>query len=386
MPKFNAFAIYGGYMQERTMTVYTTRNILQFAAYCGVDPEEICAAAGLEPEMLTMPDQRIPGSLHAAVWREAVKQTGDENFGLHLGEAFNLGTFGIVGYIMLNCETLGEVFDKIGRYNQLFCKSASLRFSVSNGMVFFDYDYNMAGMAGHLQNHLVEELRYAVECTFVSLLKATAYLTGKSLSLSAAWFQHTPLETTTEYDRIFQTDVQFSKPISRLMFDANCLDWAILSSNPALLPLFEQYAEGMLHDIHLIQGHTNNVTKDYTQRVIQAIAQRLTGDLPTIGAIAQELAISARHLQRELQAEGTSFQKLLDATRKELALQHLKNPTVPIHAIAFLLGFSEPSAFNRAFRRWTGSTPGTYRLSDETRKMTGEKRNPTKVSGYLNRT
>jgi AraC-like DNA-binding protein len=350
-------------MQERTMTVYTTRNILQFAAYCGVDPGEICAAAGLEPEMLKMPDQRIPGSLHAAVWREAVKQTGDENFGLHLGEAFNLGTFGIVGYIMINCQTLGEVFDKIGRYNQLFCKSASLHFSVSNGMVFFDYDYNMTS---HLQNHLVEELRYAVECTFVSLLKATVDLTGKSLSLSAAWFQHTPLENTAEYARIFQTEVEFLKPISCLIFDADCLDWAILSSNPALLPLFEQYAEGMLSDMHLIQ----NSTKNYTQRVMQAIAQQLTGDLPTIGAIAQELAISARHLQRELQAEGTSFQKLLDATRKELALQHLKNPTVPIHAIAFLLGFSEPSAFNRAFKRWTGSTPGTYRLSDETQKIT----------------
>jgi AraC-like DNA-binding protein len=351
-------------MKETTMTVYTTRNILQFAAYCGADPGEICAAAGVEPEMLKMPDQRIPGALHAAVWREAVKQTGDENFGLHLGEAFNLGTLGIVGYISLNCQTLGETFEKLGRYNQLFCKSAELRFSVSNGMVLFDCDYNMTGQ---LQNHLAEELRYAVECTFVSLLKATIDLTGKSLSLSAVWFQHTPPEDTAEYDRIFQTEVQFLKPINRLIFDASCLDWTVLSSNLALLPLFEQYAEGMMQDLHLIQ----NSTKNYTRRVMQAIAQQLTGDLPTIGAIAQQLTISTRHLQRELQAEGTSFQKLLNTTRKELALQYLKNPTVPIHDIAFLLGFSEPSAFNRAFKRWTGSTPGTYRLSDATPKITG---------------
>ncbi|GAB4146288.1 MAG: AraC family transcriptional regulator [Cyanobacteria bacterium J069] len=341
-------------MKETTVTVYTTRSILQFAAYHGADPGEICTATGLDPEMLTMPDERIPGSLHAAVWREAVKQTGDENLGLHLGEAFNLATFGTVGYILINCQTLGEAFEKLVRYDHLFCQSAEFCVSVSNGMVFFDCDYHMTGS---LQHPIVEERRYAVECTFASSLKATLDLTGKPLPLSAVWFQHTPPENIAEYKRIFQTDLQFLRPNNRLIFDASCLDWPILSSNPALLPMFEQYAQVVLQDTHF--------NKNYMQQVKQAIAHQLTGDLPAIGAIAQELAISVRHLQRELRAEGTSFQKLLDATRKELALQHLKNPTVPIHDIAFLLGFSEPSTFNRAFKRWTGSTPRTYRLSKD---------------------
>ncbi|WP_290883145.1 helix-turn-helix transcriptional regulator [Fischerella sp.] len=71
----------------------------------------------------------------------------------------------------------------------------------------------------------------------------------------------------------------------------------------------------------------------------------------------------SRQLQRELQAEGTSYQQLLDETRKELALRHLQNLDTPIHDVAFLLGFSEPSAFHRAFKRWTGQTPRVYRLS-----------------------
>jgi AraC-like DNA-binding protein len=189
------------------------------------------------------------------------------------------------------------------------------------------------------------------------LLTLVKDLTGKRLRLSAAWFQYVPPAQLTEYERLFQTELHFAQPINRLAFDARCLDWSVLSSNAALLPLFESYADTMLAAL--------TPTQDYQQKVSQAIAQHLIGELPTIQAIAYELAISVRHLQRELKAEGTSFQKLLDETRKKLALQHLKNPTTPIHDIAFLLGFSEPSAFNRAFKRWTGKTPGSYRGSGE---------------------
>jgi AraC-like DNA-binding protein len=100
----------------------------------------------------------------------------------------------------------------------------------------------------------------------------------------------------------------------------------------------------------------------YTRQVVQAITNQLKGELPSIDAIAHILAMSVRQLQRELQAEGTSFQKLLDETRKQLALRYLKHPHTPIHDVAFMLGFSEPSAFHRAFKRWTGQTPRTYRL------------------------
>ncbi|MGL6343843.1 MAG: helix-turn-helix transcriptional regulator [Waterburya sp.] len=105
-----------------------------------------------------------------------------------------------------------------------------------------------------------------------------------------------------------------------------------------------------------------NKSDRYTQKVVQAIIQQLKGELPTIEAIAHQLAISTRQLQRELKRESTSFQQLLDKTRQELALRHLKNPATLIHDIAFLLGFSEPSAFHRAFKRWTGKTPRQHRL------------------------
>ncbi|HEY9646126.1 MAG TPA: AraC family transcriptional regulator [Chroococcidiopsis sp.] len=340
---------------KSTVTVYTTRSILQFAAERGANLDTLCTTVGLDPALLRMPDQRIPGTLHLEIWREAVKQTGDENLGLHLGEVFNLANFGIPGYVLLNCHTVGELLEKFSRYNRLFCQLAQVSVAASGGIVFFECNCDCE-LPFHQATCQLEELRYSVECTFSSLLTVVKDLTGKPLRLLSAWFQYESPANRAEYERIFQTDLQFEKPVNRLIFDANCLDWTIMTSNAALLPLFERHAEAMLDAIDTTQG--------YTHKVSQAIAHQLKGELPTINAIAHKLAISVRQLQRELKQEGTSFQKLLDATRQELALRHLKDPATPIHDIAFLLGFSDSSAFNRAFKRWTGHAPGIYRLSN----------------------
>lgn len=335
-------------MKEATFSVYITRGIVQYAARRGVNTEELCAAAGIEPALLQKPDQQIPGALHSAVWREAIKRTGDENLGLHLGEVFNLATFGIVGYVLVNCQTLKEALEKLSRYTRLFSQGAHIHVSVTEGMAMCDCD-----VVDDLKNYLVDQPRHAIESTFTSLLTATATLTGQPLRLHSIWFQYPRPTDISEHKRIFQTGMHFSMPTNRIIFDANYLNWSVLSANSNLLSVFETHAEAMLNAM--------NQEENYTQPVVRAIVQQLRGELPSIDTIAHGLAISTRQLQRELRAEGTSFQQLLDQTRKELALRHLKNLNTPIYDVAFLLGFSEPSAFHRAFKRWTGQTPRNYR-------------------------
>ncbi|MEH1868994.1 MAG: AraC family transcriptional regulator [Nostoc sp.] len=336
-------------MKEATFSVYITRGIVQYAAAkYGVDADSLCAAVGIEPALLKMPDQRITGELHSAVWCEAVQQTGDQNLGLHMGEAFNPATFGIVGYVLVNCQTFEQVLEKLSRYTHLFSQGAYIHFSVSQGFVLCDCD-----IVGDLKNYLLKEPRQAIESTFASLLTATQMLTGKSLAPQAVWFQHSPPADISDHARIFGIGVRFSMPKNRIIFNANCLNWPVLSANSNLLPVFEQHAQAMLDAI--------NRESNYTRQVVQALTQQLKGELPSQEVFARSLAISVRQLQRELQAEGTSYQQLLDETRKQLALRHLKNPDSSISDVAFLLGFSEPSAFHRAFKRWTGQTPRNYR-------------------------
>jgi AraC-like DNA-binding protein len=339
-------------MQEKTFSGYLTRSLIQFAAYQGLDVEELCFRVGLDPDILTTPDQRIPASVHYAIWQEVVKQTEDENLGLHFGESFNVSNYGIIGYIFLNCSTLADVFERYCRYTYLFCQGVPCQLLISEGMAFLECD---SSSRFAFQDDQIDKSRYDAECTFASTLAAVKSLTGKELRPSMVAFRHTSPADLSEYQRIFQTDLKFSMPFNRLAFNATYLDWTVLSSNANLLPFFEQQADMML-------GKLNGGDR-YTPKVAHLIAEHLKGELPKIDTIATELLISSRHLQRELQAEETSFQTLLDKTRKELALRHLKNPTFSIHDIAFLLGFSAPSAFNRAFKRWTGKSPRDYRLA-----------------------
>ncbi|MBW4694490.1 MAG: AraC family transcriptional regulator [Lyngbya sp. HA4199-MV5] len=338
-------------MKEATFSIYIARGIVQFAAArYGVEVDRLCAAAGLEPDTLKLPDQQITGTVQSALWREAVRLTGDDHLGLHLGEVFNLATFGIVGYVLVNCQTFEEVLNKLSRYTRLFSQGAQIHISVTEGFVFCD-----CLIVEHLKNYLMETPQHAIESTFASLMTATIALTGKPLRPHAIWFQHAPPVDTTEHQRIFQTGLHFSMPTNRIIFAVDRLQWSVLSANATLLSVFEQHAEGMLAAL--------NRGDDYTKQTVQAIAQHLKGELPTIDAIAHSLAISVRQLQRELQTEGTTYQQLLDETRQALAQRHLSNPATPIHDVAFLLGFSEPSAFHRAFKRWTGQTPRAYRLA-----------------------
>jgi len=285
------------------------------------------------------------------LWREAVKQTGDRNLGLHIGEAFDLSAIGIVGYVLLNCQSYGQVLEKLSQYTRLFSQGVAIYHTISNGWVYCDCE-----ILGNLNNYLLEEPQHPIESTFAALFTATQQLTGKSLKASAVWFGHSCPEDYSEHERIFQTVVKFSQPKNRIVFDVNCLNWPVRSANSHLLSVFESHAETMLD--------AQNQCYSYSKKVILAINQQLQGEAPTIEAIARSLTISVRQLQRELQSENTSYQQLLDKTRKELALRQIQNREISINDVAFLLGFSEPSAFYRAFKRWTGQTPRSYRSGE----------------------
>ncbi|MEA5593657.1 AraC family transcriptional regulator [Rivularia sp. UHCC 0363] len=335
-------------MQEATFSIAIMRDILQYVAAQGVEVNQLYTAAGIDPAWLADPDRQVSGEILKFLWREAIKQTGDRNLGLHIGEAFDLSAIGIVGYVLLNCQTYGQVLEKLSQYTRLFSQGVTIHHRVLDGWVECDCE-----IVGNVKNYLLDEPRHPIESTFAALITATQQLVGKVLPVQTVYFQHSRPEDFCEHQRIFQTTVQFSQPINRIVFDATYLDWAVRSANNNLLSVFELHAAAMLS--------AQNQAQNYTQKAIEAIVNSLQGEMPLIDAIARNLTISVRQLQRELKAENTSYQQLLDETRQKLALQYLKNPETSIHDVAFLLGFSEPSAFHRAFKRWMGQTPRSYR-------------------------
>lgn len=335
-------------MQEATFSIAIARDIVQYVAAQGVEADLLYRAADIDSTWLDDPDRQVSGEVLQYLWREAIAQTGDRNLGLHIGEAFDLAAIGIVGYVLLNCKTYGQVLEKLSQYTRLFSQGVAIHHQVVNGWVQCDCE-----IIGDRKNYLLDEPRHPIESTFSALMTATRQLTSNALQPDAVWFQHPCPEDDTEHQRIFQTTVEFSKPVNRIVFPATCLDWSVRSANPNLLLVFERHAATMLEA----------QSQSYSQKVMQTMTRQLQGKVPNIEAIAHSLMTSVRQLQRELQAENTSYQQLLEEARKDLAIQHFKNPETSIHDVAFLLGFSEPSAFHRAFKQWTGQTPRSYRSS-----------------------
>ncbi|MDX1977440.1 MAG: AraC family transcriptional regulator [Pseudanabaenaceae cyanobacterium bins.68] len=333
-------------MNEATFSISLIRNAIQYAvARYEIEIDVLCKAIDISPELLNQPDYRVSGGINRAMWREVINHTQDQNIGLHMGEIFNPSAIGILGYVLFNCENLQQVLEKLSRYMSLFSQGVEMNFAIEGSQVLWNCD-----ISRHYKSYLLEESRQPMESTLSAMISAIKILTGKQIQFASVWFQHPTPADISEHQRIFQAPILFSQSTNRLIFDYKFLEWKILSANANLLSTFEHYADLMLSQS--ISGYANQVVKKITQG--------LKAEVPSLEAIAQSLHMSVRNLQRELHSENTSYQKLLDQTRKELAICYLRENN-SINNIAFLLGFAEPSAFHRAFKRWTGKTPQSYR-------------------------
>ena len=145
--------------------------------------------------------------------------------------------------------------------------------------------------------------------------------------------------------------VQFGQP-ENWFIDSPDLSIPLLSANPALLEMLDAQAQQLLGQL--------DQRGPLSRRILQILALRITVAVPSLEEVAAEVAMSERTIQRELRTENISYRQLVEAVRKELAVQHLARPGASAVEAAFLLGFSEPSAFTRAFRRWTGAPPTQF--------------------------
>lgn len=335
---------------ESQVTVGFLRDVIYFAASRGASLTEICQFAGISPDLLSKPDEKIAGSVSQKVWQKAEELTADANIGLHLGEQIHPSTLGLVGFVMLSCANLGEALEKLIRYTNLLTDGVKGKLTKNGLLAEIEIKINR-----DRQNYLSETPRQPIETSFSAIATIMRILVGKTIPIREMQFSHSRPSEISEYSRIFAAPTLFSQKSNKMIFVAEALEYPILLANPDLLSSFETQAEENL----------NRLNKQETRsiQVQRKIIKRLTADLPNITEIARELGLSERSLQRELAAENTSFRELLDKTRCELAIKYLQNEKVSVGEISFLLGFSEPSAFHRFFKRQTGKTPQSYRES-----------------------
>jgi AraC-like DNA-binding protein len=327
-----------------TISVKAVGKVVSAAVSCGVAPAELYRAAGLDPAMLDDPDRRIPYAQIVALYEEAARLTGDDAFGLHLGERTSPKVFDVLGYVLINSPTLGEGLSRVVRYHSIWNDGAGYTLDTDGARARLGYNYlTLDG----------RDCRHDCEMTLAITVHLSRAATRVEWTPVEVSFQHARPRDISEHQRIFRSPVHFSRPANEVVFDASLLSLPVADADAALCALLERHAEEMLSKFPRRGGLTDEVRR----RLCDALGG---GDLG-LDTLAQQLGLSARTLQRKLKDEGTSHHDLLEEIRRDLSKRYLQEPRMAICEVAYLLGFSDASAFHRAFRRWTGLTPAEFR-------------------------
>ncbi len=320
--------------------------IVQVAEAHGATPGALQKLTGFDPARAIEPDARIPLALETALWDAAAALTGDEAFGVHAATRVRQGAFGVMDYAVRTAPTLRIALERLVRYNRLVHDAAVFTLIDTGARTRIEHAFRVGAVPS----------RHAAEFTIAAVLTVGSQLTAQPVVACAVEFRHAAPSAGARklLTQFFGVEPRFSMRVNAVEIDASALERPVPAADPALFRIIEQHAEAML-------AQRPEPAETITQRVRREIMSSLREGTPTIGGVARRLRLSERSLQRRLSGEGVTFDAVLEELRRDLALRYLADRKLAIGEVAYLLGFSDPSSFHRAFKRWTGRTPAEAR-------------------------
>lgn len=330
---------------QPTVSARLAHLILALTQARGGDAAALARDVGFDPAQPLGADSRIPLELEERMWAEGARRTGDPFFGLHGGMLYRPGTFDVFDYVCRAAANLRGALERVVRYNRLLHDVAEFSLVETGDAAIVAHRFR-AGIPGPAPQ--------AADFTAASGLAAVRLWTGMPIRARRVALPHAPPDDAGEYERFFGTKrLDFSAPGIEIELDRPHLDLPLAAADPGLCVVLERHADQLLAALPQVGG--------FDTRFRELLAAELRGGTPTADAVAARLHMSARTLHRRLAEANTSFGEELEALRKGLAMRYLEDRRVSIGEVAFLLGYSEPRAFHRAFKAWTGQTPGAWR-------------------------
>ena len=308
----------------------------------GVEPAAVLRRAGLSPGLARQPRVLLTTKELFALWRAVGEISSNPAIGLLLGTENRTQRFHPIGLVALSSENFGAAVDHMARYKQLTCPE-EIRQEVDDKEWSIQFHWLLAYEI---------EPPVLIECAFAWVLSIGRLGTGMRLSpLRVELIQ--PRAHVKTMERHFGCPVVWGAPRNALIFRAGDAQRPFVTRNAELLAMLAPQFEEELKQ--------ENGGENFVERVRVAIQQKLTGQRPTIDDIADTLHISSRTLQRRLQDEGFSFQRVLEEARHQLARHYLNNSSLELNEAAYLLGYEDGNSFVRAFRTWEGVPPARWR-------------------------
>jgi AraC-like DNA-binding protein len=330
-------------MTERTTSSNWALSIVRALEMSQVDCRKLFAELGMDYQALTDQDARFSQDGMTRLWRRAVELSGNPAIGLELSRSVRPGSFHVVGYALMSSSTLLDGLLRLVRYQRIIAEGADLQLR-----------REPCGYVLRLRIHgdQLPAAAQGVEAAMAYALAFCRWICGGVLSPLAVSFEHGAPADLLPYQQLFAAPLTFSAQENAMVFARQDIEAALPLANEALAQLHDRFAGD-----YLARFSSNQ----FTHQVRQVVCRLLPQGEPKREVVAQTLLVSIRTLQRRLQDEQTSYQQLLDDCRRELALQYIARPDLALLEVAYLLGFSDPSNFFRAFRRWFDCTPGEYR-------------------------
>jgi AraC-like DNA-binding protein len=322
-----------------TLASGAVRPIFEGLVSLGHDRARLLAASGLTPAPLADPDARLPCSAWDALLAYAQRERPRPNLPLDLAAVTPIGAYPLIDYLVLSSGTVGEGLTRLGRYYRLIGGGGTLEVRDTNDLVEVRTECPIPFIA-----------EYSVALTLLHLARESE---GRARAVYVS-FVHRPADATA-YQQALGCPVRVEAAWNGFAMTRDTWRLPMRRRDAALLGVLERHADEVM--ARMPQPN------DVVALARRALARGLALGEASIGTVARSLALAPRTLQRRLAGAGTTFQRLVEDTRREAAGRHLGQSELSIAEIAFVLGYSEPAAFHRAFRRWHGVTPLEFRAA-----------------------
>lgn len=311
----------------------------------GGDADRILGVSGIDPELLRHPTLSLALPNYCQVLEEAARQSGCDNFGLYYGQQFKPQALGLLGYIGLCSATLEQALINFARAFPLHQRNSLIRLVDAGECYRFDYQIRHGAILSRRQD---------AELTLGMALNLIRHVLGSQWAPRAVHFEHPRPEHWHEHCKVFDAPVYFEQPFNSLLIPKRGLNRAMPEHDPVLLLVMQD-------SLRQLSQQSIRSEQDIAADTRAQIRQQLLSGEPTLEGVAEQMGMTSWSLQRRLREQGLSFSTVVDKLRCELATHYLSQQQLPITALAPLLGYSEASAFSRAFRRWFGVSPRQWR-------------------------
>lgn len=330
-------------MNKGSVAICFVQQAMQGVLARQLDAAALLRAAGIAPDLLALPHARVSATSYSALWREVAQALDDEFFGQD-ARRMKVGSFAMLCHSVIHCKTLEQALQRALQFFDLLLDDLAARLEVEQGIAVLSLHPRGAGEAPRI---------FAHETMLIMLHGLACWLAGRRIPVLSTSFAYPEPAYSEEYRTMYSSRLRFDQASTAMRFDAAYLALPLAQDERTLADFLR------LAPANLVLKYKNS--HSIASRIRRRLRALPVAHWPEFDALAAELHLAGSTLRRRLEQEGQAYQLIKDQLRRDLAVDSLLRSEKSVAQIALELGFAEPSAFYRAFKKWTGARPAQYR-------------------------